>query len=106
MKQNKDTKKPKPAVGGLVGQSIGGRIENSRFEGKITVNGNQEDVDVGGLVGRAENTKIVNSSADANISFAGKAQTTEIFEIKPNIYGISVNLRALVKKIKDCLRRV
>ena len=106
MKQNKSSKKPKPAVGGLVGSSSGGRIENSHFEGKIRINGNQKDVNVGGLVGRSENTEIVNSSANAKIEFANETEPSEpIFEIKPNIYGIGVNVRALLKRVLAFLRK-
>ena len=100
MKQNKNSKKGKPAVGGLVGQSSGGRIENCHSEVKITINGNPEDIDVGGLVGRSEDTEIVNSSADAKVLFKGETQPSEpIFEIKPNFHGIGINLRALIKRI-------
>lgn len=70
MEKNRDLKKTKSAVGGLVGRSVGGRIENCHFEGEITIRGNPEGLDVGGLVGQQEETKIVNSSADAKIKFA------------------------------------
>ena len=106
MKQNKDSKKRKPAVGGFAGQSIGGRIENCHFEGKITINGNPEDIDVGGFVGRSEDTEIINSSANAKVSFADETQPSEpIFDIKPNFYGIGVNLRAPFMRIIAFLRK-
>ena len=65
------------AVGGLVGRSVGGRIENSSFKGKITVNGDSKDVDVGGLVGQSQDTEIVNSGADAEIERASERHLTE-----------------------------
>ena len=101
MKQNKHHRKPKSAMGGLVGRSSGGRIENSHFEGKITINGNREDVDVGGLVGQSENTEIVGSSADAKVEFTDRTHSSEsILELKPNFHGIGINLRALAKRIR------
>ena len=65
----KEILQKKPAIGGLVGHSVGAKIINSHFEGKITIKGNSKDVDVGGLVGRSENTEIVNNSADAEIEY-------------------------------------
>lgn len=59
----------KPAIGGLIGHSVGGKITDCHFKGKITTKGNSKDVDVGGLIGRSENTEIVNSSADAEIEY-------------------------------------
>ncbi len=101
MKRNDKHKKSKSAVGGLVGRSIGGRIKDSHFKGEIKINGNPEDIDIGGLVGQSENTEIMNSSADAEIKFADKIHQSEpIIEIKPNLYGISVNLRVLAKKVR------
>ena len=93
--------KPKSAVGGLVGRSIGGHIKNCHFKGEIKINGNPEDIDVGGLVGQIKNTEIVNSSADAKIKFTDKMHPSEpIFELKPNLYGIGVNLRVLAEKVR------
>lgn len=101
MKKSGDPLKRKSAVGGLVGRSIGGHIENCHFKGEITIHGNPEDVDVGGLVGRTEKTEIVNSSADAKVEFADETHPNEpIIELRPNLYGIGVNLRVLFKRTR------
>ena len=101
MKKNSDPKKSKSAVGGLVGRSIGGHMENCHFEGEITIHGNPEDVDVGGLVGQSENTEIVSSSANAKVEFVDGVHPSEpMIELKPNLYGIGLNLRVLWKRVR------
>lgn len=93
--------KRKGAIGGLVGRSVGGKIVDCHANGKIIINGKPNDVNVGGLVGQSENTEIVNSSADVKVEFENETNRSEpIMELKPNIYGVGVNLRALFKKIR------
>ena len=93
--------KLKGAVGGLVGRSVAGKIDNCHFKGKITINGNPAGIDVGGLIGQSENSEIVNSSADAKVEFVNETKLSEpIIELKPNFYGIGVNLRALFKRVR------
>ena len=92
--------KTKGAIGGLVGQAVGGKIDNCHAEGKIIIKENPEDVNVGGLVGQSENTEILNSSADVKVEFESETNPSEpIIELKPNFYGIGVNLRVLFKKL-------
>ena len=96
----KKPQRTKGAIGGLVGRSDGGKIENCYAEGKIIINGNPEDVDIGGLVGQSENTEILDSSADVKIEFRNETSPNEpIIELKPNFYGIGVNLRAFFRKL-------
>jgi hypothetical protein len=106
MKKNDNPPKHKQTVGGLVGRSVGGRIENCHVKGKITINGNPDNCNVGGLVGSSEDTKILNSSADVKVEFAGQTPQTEpIIELKPNFYGLGINLRALWKKVTGLFHR-
>ena len=66
----KEEGRPKPAIGGLIGESKGGRVTNSFFKGKITIKGkSQGEVDVGSLIGKAEDTKVNGSSANAEIEY-------------------------------------
>ncbi len=93
--------KRKGAVGGLVGRSIGGKIVDCHADGNIIIKGKPKDANVGGLVGQSENTEIVNSSADVKVEFENETNRSEpIIELKPNFYGIGVNLRALFKKVR------
>ena len=66
------------AVGGLIGRSLGGCIENCSAKGKITVNGDSRDVDVGGLVGQSQDTKIINSEADVEIKRSSESHPTDM----------------------------
>ena len=66
---SKERKNQEPSIGGLVGRSKGGKIENCHSEGKITINGKPKDINVGGLVGQSENTEIINSSSKVKILF-------------------------------------
>lgn len=59
----------KPAIGGLIGRAVGGKVSHSYFKGKITIHGKPEEVDVGGLIGQGENTEVEDSSAEAEIEY-------------------------------------
>lgn len=67
---NKNNNKKKPSIGGLVGHSEGGRIENCHFEGTIKIEGDAKSVNVGGLVGSSKDTIIVDSTSKANIQIS------------------------------------
>ena len=98
---NSENNKEK-CIGGLVGKSIGGKIENCHASGKIIINGVEQDINAGGLVGKVENTEIINSSSDVQIIENGK------FEEFKELISRNINdgikrkeLLDLVEQMKD-----
>ena len=106
MNKNDDAEKPRPAVGGLVGRSKGGRIEGCHAKVEIRINGKPADVDVGALVGQSENTEIVNSSAEAKLELADEKRPDEpILMLKPNFHGVGLDLRAIWRRARRSFRK-
>lgn len=68
-------------IGGLVGKSVGGRIENCHVSGKIIIDGVETDINAGGLVGHAENTEITNSTSDVDIQIVENRKFEELKEL-------------------------
>lgn len=93
--------KKENCIGGLVGKSIGGKIENCHASGKIIINGVETNLTVGGLVGEAENTEIINSTNDVDIQIMENKKFDELKEIMVQNITDENKLKELIDLVEE-----
>ena len=86
--ENDMEKQAEIKIGGIVGESIGGSIENSNSEGQIFVEGKSNNVKVGGIAGSSKDTKIIDSKSNGRIEIVDTTSELTFWEEHVILAGI------------------